>query len=410
LSQSDFGVIDPNTKSGTQLAVDLNGFRDAVNSGHSGATRPAYLPAGGHWVRIVSSTQWDLVMYDGAVNYTLRSINPTTGQKIGIPAADLADKQTSANDNTAGRLLVNPAYGLGTTGALSLPSGTTANRPASPAQFDSRGNSTTGAPEWWSGSAWVPFSGIDYLNTTRIDVASAATVDLTSLAPNTRHINLTGAVAVTGFTVAAGQTYFVRLNGATLTNNANIVTNTGANIVSIAGDTCALEATAANTVAVSLYSRVQKLTVGTAQNTTSGTAIDFTGLPSWVRRITVAVQAVSTSGTSNPIIQLGTSGGIDAASYTGSIWQANTTNAANSTGFLLNAVTAAANSLTALITLMNVSGNIWAASVTGSYSPPVATVGGGAKSLGATLDRIRLTTVNGTDTFDAGSVNIIYEG
>jgi len=91
LSQSDFGVIDPNTKSGTQLAVDLNGFRDAVNSGHSGATRPAYLPAGGHWVRVVSSTQWDLVLYDGAVDYTLRSVNPTTGQKIGIPAADLAD-------------------------------------------------------------------------------------------------------------------------------------------------------------------------------------------------------------------------------------------------------------------------------------------------------------------------------
>ena len=253
MSQSDFGVIDPNTKSGTQLAVDLNGFRDAVNSGHSGSTRPAYLPAGGHWVRIVSSTQWDLVFYDGSVDYTLRSVNPTTGQKIGIPAADLADKQTSANDNTTGRLLVNPAYGLGTTGALSLPSGPTANRPPSPAQFDSRGNSTTGAPEWWSGSAWVPFSGIDYLNTTRIDVASATTVDLTSLAPNTRHINLTGTVSVTGFTVTAGQTYFVRFNGATLTNNANIVTQSGANINTVAGDTCIIRATAANVVELLAY-------------------------------------------------------------------------------------------------------------------------------------------------------------
>lgn len=254
MSQSDFGVIDPNTKSGTQLAVDLNGFRDAVNSGHSGATRPAYLPAGGHWVRIVSSTQWDLVFYDGSVDYTLRSVNPTTGQKIGIPAADLADKQTSANDNTAGRLLVNPAYGLGTTGALSLPSGTTANRPASPAQFDSRGNSTTGAPEWWSGSAWVPFSGIDYLNATRIDVASAATVNLTTAAPNTRHINITGTTTITGFTVAAGQTYFVRFNAAlTLTNNASIVTQSGANITTAAGDTCILRATAANVVEVLAY-------------------------------------------------------------------------------------------------------------------------------------------------------------
>lgn len=266
MSQSDFGVIDPNTKSGTQLAVDLNGFRDAVNSGHSGATRPAYLPAGGHWVRIVSSTQWDLVFYDGSVDYTLRSINPTTGQKIGIPAADLADKQTSANDNTAGRLLVNPAYGLGTTGALSLPSGPTANRPPSPAQFDSRGNSTTGAPEWWSGSAWVPFSGVDYLNTTRIDVASAATVNLTTAAPNTRNINITGTTAITAFTVAAGQTYFVRFNAAlTLTNNASIVTQSGANITTAAGDTCILRATASNAVEVLAFTPFLNQAVGYGQ-------------------------------------------------------------------------------------------------------------------------------------------------
>ena len=254
MSQSDFGVIDPNTKSGTQLAVDLNGFRDAVNSGHSGATRPAYLPAGGHWVRVVSSTQWDLVFYDGSVDYTLRSVNPTTGQKIGIPAADLADRQTSANDNTSGRLLVNPAYGLGTTGALSLPSGTTANRPASPAQFDSRGNSTTGAPEWWSGSAWVPFSGIDYLNSARIDVASAATVNLTTAAPNTRNINITGTTTITGFTVEVGKLYFVRFNAAlTLTNGAGLVTQSGANITTAAGGTCIIRATAANVVEVLGY-------------------------------------------------------------------------------------------------------------------------------------------------------------
>lgn len=300
MSQSDFGVIDPNTKSGTQLAVDLNGFRDAVNSGHSGATRPAYLPAGGHWVRVVSSTQWDLVLYDGAVDYTLRSVNPTTGQKIGIPAADLADKQTSANDNTAGRLLVNPAYGLGTTGALSLPSGTTANRPASPAQFDSRGNSTTGAPEWWSGSAWVPFSGIDYLNTTRIDVASAATVNLTAAAPSTRHINITGTTAITGFTVAAGQTYFVRFNAAlTLTNNASIVTQSGANITTVAGDTCILRATAANVVEVLAYTPFLNQAVGygqTWQNVTGSRALATVYTNSTGKAIQLSVQLSISAG------------------------------------------------------------------------------------------------------------------
>lgn len=92
------------------------------------------------------------------------------------------------------------------------------------------------------------------LDTTRIDVASAATVNLTSSAPNTRHINITGTTTITGFTVAAGLCYFVRFNAAlTLTNNAGIVTQTGANIVTQAGDTCILRATAANTMEVVSY-------------------------------------------------------------------------------------------------------------------------------------------------------------
>lgn len=90
---------------------------------------------------------------------------------------------------------------------------------------------------------------------TRIDVASAATVNLTTSAPNTQHINITGTATITGFTVAAGVYYFVRFAGAlTLTNNANIVTQTGANITTAAGDTCVLRATASNTVEILAYS------------------------------------------------------------------------------------------------------------------------------------------------------------
>lgn len=93
--------------------------------------------------------------------------------------------------------------------------------------------------------------------TTRIDVASAATVNLTTSAPSTRNIRITGTTTITGFTVAAGQTYFVSFSGAlTLTNNANIVTNTGANITTAAGDSCIIRATAANTVEVISYEYV----------------------------------------------------------------------------------------------------------------------------------------------------------
>lgn len=108
-----------------------------------------------------------------------------------------------------------------------------------------------------SGGQWaigVQPQSVDYLNTTRINVASAATVNLTSSAPDTRHINITGTTAITGFTVAAGRCYFVRFAGAlTLTNSASLVTQSGANIITEDGDTCMIRATAANVVEVLCY-------------------------------------------------------------------------------------------------------------------------------------------------------------
>lgn len=90
---------------------------------------------------------------------------------------------------------------------------------------------------------------------TRIDVASVAgTVDLTANAPNTDDIRITGALAITGFTVATDRVLRVTAGGAfTLTNGAGLVTQTGANIVVAAGDTFMLRATAANTVEVLNY-------------------------------------------------------------------------------------------------------------------------------------------------------------
>lgn len=85
MSQFDFGTIDPNSKSGPQLALDLNKFRDALNSSHRGSARPAYAQAGMLWVRETSSTQWDLMLFDGDADFVLRSINPETNTLILIP-------------------------------------------------------------------------------------------------------------------------------------------------------------------------------------------------------------------------------------------------------------------------------------------------------------------------------------
>jgi hypothetical protein len=150
------------------------------------------------------------------------------------------------------------------------------------------------------------------------------------------------------------------------------------------------------------------ITSGTAVASTSGTSIDFTGIPSWAKRVTVMLSGVSTNGTSNYLVQIG-AGSVTTTGYLGGY--ANTGNSANSTiGFGIFAGSAAVV-MHATMTIVNVTGNTWLASHVGGRSDAASvTFGGGNVTLGGTLDRVRITTVNGTDTFDAGSVNILYEG
>jgi hypothetical protein len=155
----------------------------------------------------------------------------------------------------------------------------------------------------------------------------------------------------------------------------------------------------------------------TAQASTSGTSIDFTTIPSWVTRITIMLAGVSTNGISPYIVQLGDSGGIEASGYLGSIavlQDSTAISAANiTTGIGLAPVSVAAGTVyhgTVTLNLLNASTNTWVASVSGGISNAAASfVGSFTKSTSATLDRVRLTTSGGADTFDAGSVNVLYE-
>ena len=174
--------------------------------------------------------------------------------------------------------------------------------------------------------------------------------------------------------------------------------------------TSGLNTTFAGTASVAtgaLYPLVR----GTAQTTTSGTFIDFTGIPSWVDRITVMFSGVSTSGTSLKQIQLG-AGSIVATGYlSGTSILAGTVASQNvTTGIGLYSI-AAADNLSGSIIISNITGNTWVASgtlaITGATN--IAIVSSGSIALGGTLDRLRITTVNGTDTFDAGTINILYE-
>jgi hypothetical protein len=156
------------------------------------------------------------------------------------------------------------------------------------------------------------------------------------------------------------------------------------------------------------------ITSATAQATTSGTAIDFTGIPSWVKRITVMFSGVSVSGASSFLVQIG-SGSITSSGYNscaaGSINAASPAVAASTAGYLIIADTDSdVKNGHMVITLMG--SNLYVSSHTlgGDSTRDVVWWGGGSVTLGGTLDRVRITTVNGTDTFDAGSINIMYEG
>jgi hypothetical protein len=151
---------------------------------------------------------------------------------------------------------------------------------------------------------------------------------------------------------------------------------------------------------------------GTAVASTSGTSIDFTGIPSWVKRITVMFSEVSTNGTSNYLFQLGDSGGIETTGYLGAGSDGSATNTLYTSGFgLVYASQSVSLHGSLVISLLDLASNKWSASglfTTSNTSTGTRTTAG-SKSLSATLDRVRITTVNGTDTFDAGSINILYE-
>ena len=152
---------------------------------------------------------------------------------------------------------------------------------------------------------------------------------------------------------------------------------------------------------------------------TSGSAVAFTGIPSTAKMIIINLQMVSLSGTDAIIFQLGDSGGVETSGYYNYSIEEDSGNQAaeiGTSGMLINARSAAyGTSCQAIWTLMDSTNNIWMGSLSGSTT---AAYGGDdsvqyahfatcKKALSATLDRINIDT-DGTNTFDAGSISIMY--
>jgi hypothetical protein len=160
---------------------------------------------------------------------------------------------------------------------------------------------------------------------------------------------------------------------------------------------------------------VYPLVLGTRITSTSGTLIEF-NVPSWAGRITIGLSGVSTSGTSDVIIQLGTASGFVVSGYLGAaitlVGGASPGSAAYTSGFLIRLGGAASASATrhGRVVITTNGNNIWIGDVMVSLSDAIYTaLGSGSLNLTSALTRVRVTTVNGTDTFDAGSINILYE-
>lgn len=204
----------------------------------------------------------------------------------------------------------------------------------------------------------------------------------------------------------------------TLDTSGNVTTGANLTVTGTSTFTGSLGNITAGTVTASglitgatgaLYPIVQ----GTAQASTSGTSIDFTGIPSWVKRITVMFNGVSTSGTSNLWVQIG-SGSVTSSGYTGYYSRQGATGAgytALASSFILSNSVTASSSFIGSLTFVLISGTTWVGTGIVVDSTSINSMGNtsGSLALSGALDRIRLTTASGTDTFDAGTINILYE-
>jgi len=237
-------------------------------------------------------------------------------------------------------------------------------------------------------------------------------------------------ITATSFSVAGDQTGIFQVNRRVKTTNtggtrystvtaSSYSAGSGLTTITVVNDSGSLD-TGLSAVAYGLLAALNPsipkipLNLGTTVASTSGTAIDFTGIPAWVRRITVNLAAVSTNGTANYLLRLGTSSGIEAAGYACSdLTSAGASPVVTNFTTGIGVAVASAGAVVSgrmVFELTNAATNLWTA--TGAFGRSDATVfhtSAGSKSLAGTLDRLRLTAANGTDTFDAGSVNILFE-
>lgn len=259
-------------------------------------------------------------------------------------------------------------------------------------------------------AAAVPSGALGYTPVNIVGDTMTGTLNLPA-------INVNGSGAITSLGNAATKTTGAAYGNVPLVGTKS-ATETLAGLVELATQAEA-EDGADNTVALTALRVKQAIAAlavraGAAVASTSGTAIDFIGIPAGTKRITVMFSGVSTSGISNPIVQLGNSGGFETTGYLGSV--SGVTGTVGGTNYTDGVGLQNTHTATGVMhgciqfSLLNSATFLWAAAGTiGRSDTNYTNMIGSSKALTATLDRIRITTQGGTDTFDAGSINILYE-
>lgn len=382
-------------QSGASFRTELNGILSALNTDFSGSTAPVTPEAYMVWQdtsvtpnvlrrRNGANSAWEIYpVVEGATNAAAAKTTPVDADilPLGDSAASFGLKKLSwLNIKATLKTYFDTLY------------------------LSKAGDTLTGLLKFANGA----------------NIASAATVNLSTATGNT--VKITGTTTINAWTMTSGQVMDVIFTDVlTLTHNAttNNLNSGGSNITTATNDRARIYYDGA-VVWVLNYTRADgtalvgsRMLLTASQATTSGTAIDFTGIPSWAKKITLTFYQVSTNGASDYLAQLGTSTGVVTSGYTStgtSINQANGTSGSSSTAGFVMDINAAANITSGHLVFALLSNNTWVCSGTVKKNSTEIQITSGDVIISSTLYRIRLTTVNGTDTFDGGSVSLLIEG
>ncbi|MBT6048972.1 MAG: hypothetical protein HOG49_19410 [Candidatus Scalindua sp.] len=420
MSQHDNDVANSD---GATVRADINSALIAQATSNSGAAAPASPQAYQMW----ADTANDIMQVRNAANnnqlpvFTLSTGSMIQGADIVSAAALPVLSDGQFNDITTGVDTVTSinTLGIGTVKWLQTDVPITFTHHSTNLVLPGGKNIITAAGDVlgfyeYASADWrlISNSADSFPYRVGTDVASATALPLIESGA----FDVTGTTTITSInSVGIGSIALLQFDGiVTVTHHStNLVLPDASNIITVAGQILVFHEYASGDwrlVSNSVPS-AGGITLGTEQASTSGTAIDFTGIPAGTKKITVMMVGVSGDGTNNLLIQLGDAGGFETTGYQSGTFQISSSGN-DTTGFLVAHQNDAAsvyhgNYIFTLEDSANFTwtgmGNTMRSNLANHYA------GAGSKSLSAELTQVRVTFTGTPDDFDAGAINIQYE-